>query len=93
MLPKLLNIRIGAGKNGASARTDWGPKWLHIFNGELKAIWMCLVTASDKFLKVAGGVLKLDAVQKIQILSWCRNMSETTPIMATWLYFEFLNHS
>ena len=93
MLPKLLNIRIGAGKNGAGARTDWGPKWLHIFNGELKAIWMRLVTASDKFLKVAGGVLKLDAVQKIQILSWCRNMSETTPIMATWLYFECLNHS
>ena len=24
MLPKLLNIRIGAGKNGT--RTDWGPK-------------------------------------------------------------------
>ena len=31
MLPKLLNIRIGAGKNGT--RTDWGPKMIAYLQG------------------------------------------------------------
>lgn len=43
-------------------------------------------------LRMASSVLETDTVHKISS-HWCRNPSETTPAMATWLRFEYLNHS
>ena len=52
--------------------------------------WQLLV---DIVLRMAGGVLEFDTVQKTQVLSDAGNVSETTSTMATQLHFGCLNQS